>query len=415
LLSVGLVAAVGTAWAQAPAAPGGAASAAVPSAAKAIRIGMILPLTGGSADFGNSARIGGQLAVKEINELGGFLGRPIELVIRDDKANPDEGLKHAEELVLKEKVAFNISFCNTGVAMKALDVFQNNRHVLLVPCSTGTGLTAKFPAKDSYIFRLSPRDAIKVPFMIEEIVGKRKLTKVAIFADQTGYGEGGFKDVTAELEKRNLKPVYVARFPLGVKSLEAEMKAARAAGAEAIIGYTVGPEQGVMLKSRLDAGMRNIPYFSPWTGSFRSVLEGAGVDGTEGAMVVQTMIQDNLNERRASFLARYFKFSDEKKIGSLMAAAQTYDAVNLMLRVLFQTKGNTSGPVLKQALENLERPYQGVVTVYDRPFSDDDHDAIAPNMLWLGVWRKGEIQYFYPEDAKRAGMVRRKEAAPAKK
>jgi branched-chain amino acid transport system substrate-binding protein len=62
------------------------ASAQVP--AKPIRIGLVFPLTGGSADMGNSARIGAEAAVAEINEVGGYLGRPWNW-IRDDKADSD--------------------------------------------------------------------------------------------------------------------------------------------------------------------------------------------------------------------------------------------------------------------------------------------------------------------------------------
>src|SRR5206468_2280570 len=110
-------------------------------AANAIRVGFICPFTGGSQDFGNSARLGAELAVKEINEVGGYVGRPIELVERDDKANPDEGRKIAEELVLKEKVAFTIGYCNSGVALKSLDVFQDHKHLLMVPVATNTTIT----------------------------------------------------------------------------------------------------------------------------------------------------------------------------------------------------------------------------------------------------------------------------------
>ncbi|AEG93384.1 ABC transporter substrate-binding protein [Ramlibacter tataouinensis] len=81
---------------------------------KPIRIGLVFPLTSGSSDMGNSARVGAQVAVNEINQVGGYLGRPLELVVRDDAANNDQGLKHAEELVLKEKVTATIGFCNTG-------------------------------------------------------------------------------------------------------------------------------------------------------------------------------------------------------------------------------------------------------------------------------------------------------------
>jgi branched-chain amino acid transport system substrate-binding protein len=90
-------------------------------------------------------------------------------------------------------------------------------------------------------------------------------------------------------------------------------------------------------------------------------------------------------------------------------AAQSYDALHLMLRALFQSRGDTSGNALKRALENLERPYSGVVTTHDHPFDANDHDAFSRNMVWLGVWHRGEVRFFYPEDARRASYIRRKE------
>ena len=389
----------------------GAATAAL-AAGKPIRVGLIAPLTGGSADFGTSVRLGAELAVKEINEVGGYLGQSIELVVRDDKANPDEGRKASQNLVLEEKVDFTIGFCNTGVAMKSLDVFQNNQHLLMVPCSQGTAVTTRYAPAQSFIFRVAPPDHMNARFLVSEIVDRRKLRKVALLADKTGYGDGGVKDVTAELAARNLQPVHVGRFALGVKDLGEEMRAARDAGAEALLVWTVGPENAVAANSR--AALRwNVPYYATWPLSFRSVIEQAGPETLEGTMMAQSIIHDTANERRASFLARYFKHSSEKRVGSLMAAAQSYDAVHLMLRALFQTRGSTSGPKLKEALENLERPYQGVVTTYADPFSASDHDAFSANMIWLGVWRKGEIGFFYADEARLSAMVRRKQTTAA--
>lgn len=375
-------------------------------AARPLRIGFVCPFSGGSADFGNSARLGAELAVKEINEVGGYVGRPLELVSRDDQAKPEVGRAIAEELVIKEKVDFTVGFCNTGVAMKALDVFQDHKHLLMVPVSTGSAVTAKYPPAESFVFRLSPRETLQAAFLVHEIVDKRGLRKVAIFADKTGYGEGGLGDVVKFLTEKGLKPAHVARFDLGVKSLLDEVKAAKAAGAEAIIGYTVGPEGAVLAKARAEAGFSG-PLFAPWPISFRTVWDMSG--GTvEGAMMVQSIIQDLSNERRMSFIARLKRHAGEQRVDSLMAAAQSYDAVQLMLRAVFQTHGDTSGPALKAALENFDKSHAGVVTTYDRPFSVTDHDAFSMNMIWLGVWRKGEVQFYYPEDAKRAAVIRRK-------
>jgi branched-chain amino acid transport system substrate-binding protein len=385
-----------------------AAAQAPPLHGKAIRVGLITPLTGGNADVGNSTRLGAELAVKEINEFGGLLGRPLELVIRDDKGDPDEGRKVSQELVLKEKVDFTIGFCNTGVAMKSLDVFQDNKHLLMVSCAQGTAVTAKYPPVDSYIFRAAPPDNVNARFLINEIVNRRKIKRVAILADSTGYGEGGVKDLSAELVKSGLKPVTVIRFPLDVTSLTDEMRKARDAGAEAVVVYTVAPEQAVAAKSRLEIGWK-VPYFAPWPLSFRAVLEKAGPEALEGTMMAQTVIQDSANERRSSFLLRYFNYVQEKRIGSLMAAAQTYDAMYLMLFAAFQTKGDISGTALKAALERKERPYRGVVTTYTEPFSDRDHDAFTVNMVWLGTWRRGQVEFYYAQDAKQSSFVRYKE------
>lgn len=373
---------------------------------KPIRLGFLCPFTGGSQDFGNSARLGAELAVKEINEVNGYLGRRVELVARDDKGNPDEGRRVAEALVLQEKVDFTIGFCNTGVALKSLDVFQDNRH-LLVTVATGSVLTEKYPPQQSYIFRMSARDALQAQALVDAVVVRRGITKVAILADNTGYGEGGAKDVQKFLADKGIKPIYVGRFDLGVTSLVDKVREAKAAGAAAIIGYTVGSEFAVMVKSRSEAGFHG-PLYGSWPLSIRSVTEQAGT-AAEGVSMVQTILPDLSNERRSSFIARLRRHAGQQSIASVMTAAQVYDSVYLMLHAIFQTKGNLSSDALKGALENLERSYQGVITTHAKPFSPNDHDAFTANMIWLGTWRNGEVQFLYKDDAKQASYMRKKQ------
>ena len=93
------------------------AQTVVPPAANTLKIGVIGPFTGASADFGMPMLNGIEQAVDEINAVGGYLGLKIELVRKDDQANPDLGVKLSQELVA-EKVIASIGFCNTGVAAK---------------------------------------------------------------------------------------------------------------------------------------------------------------------------------------------------------------------------------------------------------------------------------------------------------
>jgi branched-chain amino acid transport system substrate-binding protein len=285
-------------------------------------------------------------------------------------------------------------------------VFQKNQHVLIVPCATGTVLTAKYPARESFIFRTAARDALQTQFLAAELA-KRNLTRPALLVDKSGYGDAGLQDLVAALAKVDIKPAIVVRFPIGVKSLLEEVKQARAAGADSLIGWTVGPESGVLAAARAEAGWK-VPEFGPWGLSHRSAFETSH-GAVEGTMSVQTVLPNFYLERNNAFRLRYRKLSQETPIGSMMSAAQTYDAIHLLLRAMFETKNDLSGPALKKALESLPRRYTGVVTTYEKPFSETDHDAISANMLWLGTWRNGERAYFYAEDTKRASVIRYKE------
>ncbi|MBL0917857.1 MAG: ABC transporter substrate-binding protein [Hydrogenophaga sp.] len=378
--------------------------AAPAQTAAPIKVGVIGPFTGPSSDFGQPMLNGVRLAVDEINAVGGYLGRPLELVIKDDRGDPDTGLRESEQLV-RDGVIATIGFCNTGVALKALDVFQQKQVPLIVPCSTGTPLTAKYPAPESYIFRTSARDAIQAPFVVQDLV-RRGWTRVALFADTTGYGEAGLKDVEAALAARNLKPVYVARFGLGVKDLKTELAAARAAGANVVFSYTVGPENATIANGRKELGW-DAPQVGAWPLSFPFFINGAP-QASEGALMAQTFIAEPSNERRASFLANYARKFNQKMTVP-MAAAQAYDTTYLLTYALFGIRnGQFGGPAVKAALENIPRTYYGVVATYERPFTRDDKDAVTDNMLVMGKVVKGAVTFAYAEDAKRNLFVQRK-------
>lgn len=374
-------------------------------ASTAIRIGVIAPLSGPSADFGIPMLNGVKLAVDEINTAGGYLGRKIELLVRDDEANPDKGRQASEDLAT-QKVMATIGFCNTGVAAKSLAVFQTHKIPLIIPCATGTHLTATYPVPESYIFRTSAKDAVQANFVIDDIV-KRGWTKVAVFADSTAYGESGLKDVIAALAKYKLTPVHVARFPIGVKDVTADLKAAQDAGANAVFSYSLGPESVAIAQGRKALGWK-VPQVGAWPLSFPAYLDGAKDAGEDTLMAQTFIVEQRGNERRTAFLNGYMAKYNLKSVPAAIPAAQAYDSTYLVLYGLFGVKGIPDGPTLKASLENLSKIYYGAVATYDSPFSTTDKDAFTSNMLLLGQVKNGVVTHAYAADIKRNVFVQRK-------
>jgi branched-chain amino acid transport system substrate-binding protein len=90
------------------------------TAADPIKLGVIVPTSGGGASVGLPIVDGIKLAVQEINKAGGVMGRPIVLVERDDEAKNELGVQIAQELINKEQVVATLGYINTGVALASL-------------------------------------------------------------------------------------------------------------------------------------------------------------------------------------------------------------------------------------------------------------------------------------------------------
>ena len=69
-----------------------------------IKIGVLIPLTGGTSQFGATMGKAAQLAAEEINAVGGVRGRKIEVIIDDDQSNPEAAVRAARKLIDVDKV-----------------------------------------------------------------------------------------------------------------------------------------------------------------------------------------------------------------------------------------------------------------------------------------------------------------------
>lgn len=361
--------------------------------------------------MGLSMRDAVRLATKEINQIGGVDGRLLQLVERDDEANPELGVKASRDLVEREKVVATLGFINTGVALAAQKVYQDARVPVINNVSTGAIITRQFvPPKypHNFVFRNSAGDLIQAEMIVADTVDRRKLSKVAIFHDSTPYGQQGREMLERFLAQRNLKPVSVESFSIGDRDLKAQLGRARSAGAQILLTYGIGPELAALANDRAAMGWK-VPITGSWTLSLANFIDAAGKNA-EGARMPQTFIEEANNLRRTAFITSFHRAYGVSRMASAVSAAQGYDSMWLLYAALRQAQ-STEGDKLREALENLQKPIYGVITSYHKPFSASDHEAITLNMPVMGEVRGGRVVYAYDEDERKSLLERKKRAA----
>jgi branched-chain amino acid transport system substrate-binding protein len=364
--------------------------------------------------MGVSMRDGVRLAVEEINAAGGVLGRPIQLIERDDEAKNERGVQIAQELINKEKVVATVGYINTGVALASQRFYQEAKIPVMNNVATGSLVTQQFADQpENYIFRNAAHDSIQAPMIVEEAIVKRGFKKVAILADSTNYGQLGRADLEKALNLKGIKAVAVEKFNIGDVDMTSQLLKAKAAGAEAVLTYAIGPELAQIANGMSKLGWK-VPMVGSWTLSMANFIDNAGAGG-EGARMPQTFIQEPTNPKRQSFIIAYVKKFQPKggRIDSPVSAAQGYDSVYLLSSAIKQA-GSTDGPKVRAALEDLKTPIEGVVMTYNKPFSKTDHEAITMNVPVFGEVKGGRVVYAYSDDKARASQVQVKDLSANK-
>jgi branched-chain amino acid transport system substrate-binding protein len=367
-------------------------------AADPIKIGVSGPYTGGSAAGGVSMRDGVRLAVAEINAAGGVLNRPLLMVERDDEAKNDVGVQVAQELINKEKVVATVGFFNTGVSLAAQRFYQEAEIPVITNCATGSIITKQFLPPEyqaNYIFRTGANDTIQSAMIVDEAIKRQGFKKPAIFADSTNYGQLGKADLTAALTRYGMAPILVEKFNIGDTDMTAQLLRAKEAGADVILAYGIGPELAQLANGMAKLGWR-VPMIGSWALSMSGFIDNAGKNG-DGALMPETFIQQPDTPRRKAFIESYQETYGVERIPSAVSAAQGYDSIYLLAAAIRQA-GSTKGVKIREALEDLHDRVDGVVTVYDHPFTAADHEAISENIPIFGVVRDGRVVAAHPEE-----------------
>ncbi|HUC11355.1 MAG TPA: ABC transporter substrate-binding protein [Stellaceae bacterium] len=170
------------------------------SAAEPIKIGFPIPLSGPTATYGVPILKGAELAVAEINAKGGVLGRPLELLPRDSKANADEAVRLARELIIRDNVDFLAGTLTSAEAPAVSTVAKENKIVFVAPIAKTTRLTAP-ENLHPYIFRLSSNTDIEGKAAATLIARWTDVKRVATIAPDYAYGRDAVAAFIANLKK----------------------------------------------------------------------------------------------------------------------------------------------------------------------------------------------------------------------
>ena len=217
-----------------------AATVAATPAAAQIRIGELNSYKSQPA-FLEPYRKGWELALEEINASGGLLGQKVEVISRDDNANPGDAVRVAEELVSRERavVVFGTFLSNIGLAVTD---FAKQRRVLFIAAEP---LTDKVTWENGnrYTFRLRPNTYMQSAMLVPE-AAKLKKKRWAIVYPNYEYGQSAAATFKALLKAAQPDVEFVAEqaTPLGRIDAGAVAQALLDAKPDAIFNVTFGAD-----------------------------------------------------------------------------------------------------------------------------------------------------------------------------
>jgi len=157
-------------------------------ASDTVKVGVVLPLTGPQAKFGEIEKKSFDLALEEINAAGGINGKKLELVMEDDTGRPEVGRSVVEKLISKDKVVMIGGGYSSSVTYAVAGVCQQNKMPFLV----NTGSADKITTSGwDYIFRLNPPVSHYADAVTTLLAEKVKPKTVAILYENSLFGTKG--------------------------------------------------------------------------------------------------------------------------------------------------------------------------------------------------------------------------------
>lgn len=357
-----------------------------------IRIGEINSYTGLPA-FTLPYKQGWELAVAEINEAGGVLGRPLEVISRDDAGKPGDAVRIAEELVSREGVALLAGTFFSHIGLAVAD-YANQRQVFFMAAEPLTDALV-WEKGNRYTFRLRPSTHMQAAMLAAE-AAKLPATRWATIAPNYKYGQDAVAAFQELLSALKPEVEFVAAQWPALNSIDAgaEVQALINADPEAIFNVTFGADLARFVREgSLRELFNNREVVSLLTGE-PEYLEPLKDEAPEGWLVTGYPWYDIDTEAHTAFVQAYqARFDEPPKLGSVVG----YNTF-LAIAAIIEKAGSTDTDAMIEAARGI----QVSSPVGDFSFRAIDHQATMGAYVGRTALRDGEgvmVDWYYADGA----------------
>lgn len=361
------------------------------AAGEPIRIGLNLEVGDVTSTSDEAVRLGVEQAVLEINRSGGVLGgRPLEVLVSDNRSIPARGVKNLREFAAMPEVVAVMVGKFSPVALELVRELPEMKIPLLDPWAAADGIINNGQVPN-WAFRLSLSDSMAVGAVLR-YAKKQGIRRLGVLLPNITWGRSNDEALKARIKGSGVSISGVEWYNWGGDTgLMQRYVALRRSGAEAV--FLVANEregaQFVRELAELPEAQR-LPVISHWgvTGGDFAKMSGEALQKID-FVVVQTYSFGQARNDKARNLAQLaqktFSVAHPESIPSPVGIAHAYDLTRL-LAMAIEKAGSSDRAAVRQALENLGS-YDGVVKAYAAPFSAQQHEALRESDLFFSRYR----------------------------
>jgi branched-chain amino acid transport system substrate-binding protein len=350
-------------------------------------LGIDADLTLAAATAGSSIVAGAKIAVDEINEKGGLLGRKIRIEARDHSGVSSRGIANIKELSENPNLIGVIGGIHSNVILSELDVIHKNKIPYLIPWAAAVEIVDN-GYTPNFVFRLGGRDEHVGEFLVREAL--KRSSRVALLLENTVWGRSNQTAMMSALMRRGKKPVSVHWVDRGASDVNLQISGMALARADVVLMVLNGPESALAVRNIADRKFK-IRIISHWGVTSDAFFDRVG-DAMQKVPVYFFQPFSFVNNQKPvtrQVLARYHQMrgpTDLDKIPAPAGIVHSYDLTRMIAEAV-KRSGVVDREKIRDAIESLPG-YEGVSRVHSPPFSKNRHDALHPASYFLAKFNE---------------------------